>query len=179
MKIESPDIPHKTEAGAIRLNVPPDRAAENFTAIIQAARRHAPGANLHGVLVQEMVRPGAEIMLGIAPDPVFGPVIVFGLGGIHVEVLKDVAHRIPPIDIDEARAMLRELRGAAILHGVRGTPPRDIDALSDLIVRLSWLAHDLPEIIELDINPLMLGAVGEGACVVDALLTLRPNGEKP
>jgi acetyltransferase len=177
MKIESPDILHKTEAGAIRLAVPPDQASEAFAAIMQAARRHAPAARLHGVLVQEMVPRGVEIMLGIAPDPVFGPVIVAGLGGIHVEVLKDVAHRIPPIDSDEARAMLAELRGAAILRGVRGMRARDIDALCDLIVRLSWLAHDFPEIAELDINPLMLGAIGEGARVVDALITLRPERE--
>ena len=176
MKIESPDIPHKTEAGAVRLSVPADDAPAAFEAIMQAARRFNPSARLNGVLVQEMVKPGVEMMLGIAPDPVFGPVIVAGLGGIFVEVLRDVAHRIPPIDANEARAMLDGLRGAAILRGVRGAGPRDIDALIDCIVRLSWLAHDLPEVAELDINPLTLGAAGEGAHVVDAMVRLEGRG---
>lgn len=172
MKIESPDLPHKTEAGAVRLGVTADGAAAAFDAIMQAARAYQSDARLHGVLVQEMVRPGVEMILGIAPDPVFGPVIVAGLGGIHVEVLRDVAHRIPPIDLMEARAMLDGLRGAAILRGVRGMPARDIDAVCDRIVRLAWLSHDLPEIAELDINPLIVGAAGEGARVVDALVKL-------
>jgi acyl-CoA synthetase (NDP forming) len=172
MKIESPDIPHKTEADAVRLGVAPSEAADAFDAIMAAARTYKPDARLHGVLVQEMVRPGIEMILGIAPDPVFGPVIVAGLGGIHVEVLRDVAHRIPPVDLAEARSMLDGLRGAPILLGVRGVAPRDIDALCDRIVRVSWLAHDLPEIVELDINPLMLGAETEGALVVDALVKL-------
>jgi acetyltransferase len=139
---------------------------------MQAARGYKADAVLNGVLVQEMVKPGVEMMLGIAPDPVFGSVIVVGLGGILVEVLRDVAHRIPPIDADEARVMLDGLRGAPILRGVRGAAPRDIDALVDAIVRLSWLASDLSEIAELDINPLILGADGEGAWVVDAMVKL-------
>jgi acetyltransferase len=172
MKIESLDVPHKTEANAVRLGVAPEDAAAAYESIMQAARTYKADADLNGVLVQEMVKPGVEMMLGIAPDPVFGPVIVAGLGGILVEVLRDVTHRIPPIDADEARAMLDGLRGAPILHGVRGAAPRDIDALVDAIVRLSWLAFDLPEIVELDINPLIVGANGEGACVVDALVKL-------
>jgi acetyltransferase len=172
MKIESPDIQHKTEAGAIRLAVPPHEVGAAFADIVVAAHRYNPAAHISGVLVQEMVPPGVEMMLGIAPDPVFGSVIVAGLGGIHIEVLRDVAHRIPPIDQQEARRMLDELRGVAILHGVRGSPPRDVAALCDLIERLSWLAHDLPEIVELDINPLVLRVEGAGARVVDALIGL-------
>jgi len=172
MKVESPDIPHKTEAKAVHLGVAPEDAAAAFESIMQAARAYKPDAKLNGVVVQEMVKPGVEMMLGIAPDPVFGSVVVAGLGGILVEVLRDVAHRIPPIDADEVRAMLDGLRGAPILRGVRGAAPRDLDALVDAIVRLSWLAFDLPEISELDINPLILGAVGEGACVVDAMVKL-------
>jgi acyl-CoA synthetase (NDP forming) len=173
MKIESSDIPHKTEANAIRLHVLPEDAGAAFESIIHAARSYNPDARLNGVLVQEMVPPGIEMILGIAPDPVFGSVLVAGLGGIFVEVLRDVAHRIPPIDKAAARAMVDELRGVALLHGVRGAPPGDIDALVDRIERLSWLAHDLPEIVELDINPLVLGAAGKGAHVVDALIRLN------
>jgi acyl-CoA synthetase (NDP forming) len=172
MKIESPDIPHKTEAKAIRLNVAPEQAATAFADIMAAARAYNPNARLNGVLVQEMVPPGVEMILGIATDPVFGPVIVAGLGGIFVEVLHDVAHRIPPLDTTAARSMLNDLRGVAMLHGVRGAPPSDIDALVDRIVRLSWLARDLPEIAELDINPLVVGPAGQGAHVVDALVRL-------
>ena len=175
MKIESADIPHKTEAGAIRLNVAGDAAVRQaFDEVMQAARRYKPQAALDGVLVQTMVPAGTEIMLGVVVDPVYGPVVVAGLGGIHVEVLGDVAYRAAPIDVQEAQAMLRELRSYKLLEGVRGAAPRDIDALCEQIVRLSWLAYDLrDEITELDINPLVLGSRGAGVCAVDALVVKR------
>ena len=176
LKIESADIPHKTEAGAIRLRVSGETAVRKaFAEVMAAAAAYKKGAQLDGVLVQQMAPPGLEFMLGLVTDPVFGPVVVAGLGGIHVEVLHDLAYRVAPVDHAQARTMLNELRGAKLLDGVRGSAARDIEALCDLIVRLSWLAHDCADrIAELDVNPLMLYARGQGACVVDALIIKRP-----
>ena len=177
LKIESADIPHKTEAGAIRLHVKGNAAVrEAFKTVMAAAKQYKPDATLDGVLVQEMAPAGLEIMLGLVSDPVFGPVVVAGLGGIHVEVLRDLAYRVAPIDHIEARAMLDELRGRKLLDGVRGAAARDVDALCDLIVRLSWLGTDLSnEVAELDVNPLILREQGAGAKVVDALVIGRKD----
>ena len=181
LKIESTDIPHKTDAGAIRLGVEGDTDVRRaFDDVLGAARRHAPQARIDGVLVQAMAPPGGtEIILGIATDATFGPVVMAGLGGIHAEVLKDVAFRVPPFDPAEALSMLKELRAWPLLEGVRGARRRDIHSLTDLICRLSWLAHDLGDrIAELDVNPLLLYPAGESAVVVDALITLkRGEGE--
>lgn len=172
IKVDSPDIAHKTEANAIRLGVQGDaEVAAAFDAVLAAARAYSPEARLNGALVQEMVQPGVEMILGILRDPVFGPVVAVGMGGIYVEVLKDMAYRAAPVTQDDARNMLRELRCAKLLDGVRGAPPRDADAVADLIVRLSWFAHDFAdEVTELDINPLVVFEQGAGARVVDALI---------
>ena len=172
LKIESADIPHKTEAGAIRLNVSGDGAVRAaFGEVMAAAKAYKPGARLAGVLVQEMAPAGLEVVLGLVADPVFGTVVAAGLGGIHVEVLRDIVYRVAPIDNAEAHGMLRELRAHRMLEGVRGAKPRDSEALCDLIVRLSWLGHDCRDLIaELDINPLVLYERGAGARVVDALI---------
>jgi acyl-CoA synthetase (NDP forming) len=125
------------------------------------------------VLVQQMAAPGVEMILGVVTDPVFGPVVAVGMGGVYVEVLHDVAYRLPPFEETEAMGMLRELRGYKLLGGVRGRPPCKVDALVDAIVRLSWLAHDLRDVIlELDVNPLIVSE--HGACAADALLVTRP-----
>jgi len=170
LKIESPDIAHKTEAGALRLGVTKAgdvRAA--YGEVVAAAKRYKPDARITGVLVQEMVPAGVEMMLGIVRDPVFGPVIAVALGGIFVEVLRDITYRVPPIDAATARDMLQGLRGYRILEGVRGKPPADIEALVDCIVRCSWFAHDHGRrISEFDVNPLTV--LEQGARVVDALL---------
>lgn len=176
LKIASPDIAHKTEAGAMRLGLASEgeiRAA--YDEVVAAAVRYRPDARIAGVLVQEMVPSGLEMMLGVVSDPVFGPVVAVGFGGIYVEILRDVAYRVPPVNAEIAHAMLRELRGYRLLAGVRGGPPADIDALIDCIVRCSWFAHDHgSRISELDMNPLMV--TERGACVVDALLVRNYNG---
>ncbi len=176
LKIESPDIPHKTEAGAIRLYISGDDAVrKSFEDVTAAAHRHDSRARIDGVLVQEMVPPGLEMLLGVTVDPVFGPVITVAMGGIHVEVLRDVTHRIAPLCRDDIGDMLDELKARSLLDGVRGAPPRDIAALTDAIERVSWLAHDLGAHIQaLDVNPLVVMANGAGVRVVDALI-IKPE----
>jgi len=180
LKISSPDIAHKTEAGGIRLNVAGAEAvAYAFGEIVESAQRYRGDARIEGVLVQEMAPRGLEMMLGVTCDPVFGPVVVAGLGGIHVEVLGDVAYRVAPVTADEARSMLAELRGRRMLDGVRGESARDVEAVCAAIERLSWLAVDLGDkIAELDVNPLIVREAGAGAVVVDALI-VRKNDSAP
>jgi len=181
LKIESKQILHKTESGAMRLGIDnAHQVARAFDEVMTAARAYAPQATLDGVLVQQMGAPGAlELILGIAPDPTFGSAIMVGLGGVHVEVLRDVAFRVPPIDVEEAQTMLRELRAYRLLEGVRGRPGCDIPALCELIARLSWLAMDFAaEIDELDINPLFVYPVGRMPLVVDALMTAKRRSER-
>jgi acetate---CoA ligase (ADP-forming) len=175
LKIDSPDIAHKTEAGGVRLSVEGAAAInEAYEAIVKSAKLYAPRAKINGVLVQEMARPGVELMLGVIRDPVFGPIVVAGLGGIFVEVLKDIAYRAAPVTPVQANEMLDELRGVKLLAGVRGMSARDRDAVVEAIVRLSWFAHDFRnDIAEMDINPLMVYEDGAGARVLDALI-VRP-----
>ena len=181
LKIDSPDIAHKTEAGAIRLGIEGDAPVRSaYGEVMSAARRYAPQAKLNGVLVQAMAPKGLEFMLGVVSDPVFGPVVAVGLGGIYVEVLKDVAYRAAPVTPRQAADMVSELRSAKLLDGVRGMAPRDKDALIDLIVRLSWFAHDFrEEVAEIDLNPLIVLERGAGACVVDALIVRAVDRRGP
>ena len=178
LKVESPDIAHKTEAGAIRLGVEGEAAVrEAHDAVHAAARRYRPDARIAGVLVQEMVPRGAELMLGLVHDPVFGPVLAVGSGGVFVEVWRDITYRVPPVDAGTAKAMLNELRGRRLLEGVRDLPAADLDAVTDAIVRLSWLAHHHRDRIrELDINPLV--ALAQGVKVVDALIVTPQSNEQ-
>jgi len=175
LKICSPDIAHKTEAGGVHLNLHGEAAVRTaYERILAAARQHAPAAKIDGVLVQPMADRGVEIMLGIVHDRVFGPVVVAAHGGIHVELIKDGSYRIPPFDHEEARAMLSELRVYPLLVGGGRAPARDIDALADALVRLSWLAAECADLIgELDVNPAIVGELGLGLSIVDALVLPR------
>lgn len=170
LKIQSPQIPHKTEAGGIRLNVRSDaqvRAA--FKEIIGNARKFNPEADIHGVLVQEMAGDGLEIIVGTTRDPVFGHVVMFGLGGIFVEALKDISLRVAPVSRGDAKEMIREIRGYSMLQGMRGRPPVDFQALTDVILRVSKLVSDYGDAIEeLDINPLLV--FEKGVKALDALI---------
>jgi len=171
VKLASPDIPHKTEADVVRLNISSindlKRAAQEA---YDSGRRYAPAAKIDGISIQEMAS-GVEVIIGAVNDPQFGPYVMVGLGGVLTEVLGDVAHRFAPVEPDMAREMLGDLRGRDILKGVRGSPPADIDALVDVIVRVSWLIKDHAEVIsEIDINPLFVRPAGQGVVAADALI---------
>lgn len=172
LKIESPDIAHKTEAGGVLLNISNDQdVRDGFERIISSATAYNPNAAISGVLVQEMVSGGREMILGMTQDSTFGPAVAVGLGGVLVEVLKDVQLGVPPISETAGRAMLDRLRGRAILDGVRGAPPADVDALLGLLSNFSQLCIDLrDEVAEIDINPLLVFDEGQGARVVDCLI---------
>ena len=175
LKIASPDIPHKTEIGGVLLGLADIAAvAEGFDELISRARRHRPEARLDGVLVAPMLEGGVETIIGVQRDPVFGPVVMFGLGGVFVEVLKDVTFRLAPFDDAEARAMIREIKGAALLDGERGALPADIDALAAVLARVSQFAAGHADAIEsIDINPFLVLPKGQGAVALDALIVPR------
>ncbi len=175
MKIQSVDIPHKTEAGGVQLNVrDPEAVRAAFDAIVTSAYRYAPSAVIEGVLIQEMVVDGVETILGVINDAHFGPVLMFGLGGIFTEVLRDVVFRFAPIGPSLAREMIASIRGRAVLEGARGRPAADVEALADAIVNLSRFAHDFAATLtEIDINPLIVLPRGLGVRVVDVLIGLR------
>jgi acetyltransferase len=173
LKIVSPEILHKTDVGGVRLNCADAEAvAQGFNAIDANVRRLFPTAAIQGIAVQEMVVGGKEVILGMTRDPQFGPLLMFGLGGIYVEVLKDVAFRVAPIGPDEADAMIREIRSFPLLRGVRGEAASDLGAIGEALLRLSQLCVDFPEILELDINPLLVKPEGQGAVAIDARLAL-------
>jgi acetate---CoA ligase (ADP-forming) len=172
MKIVSPQILHKTEAGGVVLHVTQaDEARTVFERIMHNARQYNAQAELQGVSVQEMVQGGRETIVGMTSDPQFGPGIVFGLGGIFVEVLHDTVLRVPPLAADEARGMIDALKGAAILKGTRGQKPADLNAVVDVLCKFSRLCLDLRGVVqEIDINPLLVLEAGQGARAVDCLV---------
>ena len=175
LKVSSPDIPHKTEAGAVRLGVnSEEEVVSAYREIVDNARKHSPHAHIDGVLVQEMISGGAEAIIGTSVDPQFGPMVMFGLGGIFVEVLKDVSFRVAPVPYEEALDMIKETKAYSVLLGARGRPRADIEALADLIVKVSRLAASMPAAVgELDLNPVMVLPEGKGVKVVDALMIVR------
>jgi len=173
VKIVSPDILHKTEAGGVRLGVStPDDAREAARNILASAASYAPQARIDGISVQQMAPAGVEIVLGVKNDRQFGPLVAAGLGGIMVELLSDTAVRLAPVGDQTARAMLASLKGQALLTGFRGKPGVDVDGLVDTICRLSELAHDLKDVIDqIDVNPVIAGP--GGVMAADALIVCR------
>lgn len=175
LKIVSPDIIHKSDAGGVKVNLKDEAAVRQaYQTILANAKAYKADANIHGVAVQEMAEWGTEVILGSVNDPSFGPTVMFGLGGIFVEVLKDVTFRVAPVGVSQAAGMMSEIRGAPILTGVRGEKPRDRQAMAAVISRYSQMVTDLmDEIAETDANPVLLYEEGKGLKVVDARIILK------
>ena len=176
LKVASPDIPHKTEIGGVLLNLTTkEEVEESYQKLITNVQSNAPKAKIDGIIVAEMITGGIETVLGVTKDPVFGPTVMFGLGGVFVEVLKDVTFRVAPFGPKEAHRMIDEIRGRAVLDGARGAPPADIDALANAISTLSIFAAENSDTIQtIDINPFL--ALPKGAVAVDALII--PSSDK-
>lgn len=172
LKISSPDIAHKTEIGGVIVGVKDEAEAREAAATIFArAREKRPDARIEGILVSPMISGGVEIIAGVVRDAAFGPVVMFGLGGVFVEVLKDVTFRVAPFDVAEAHRMIREIRGFAMLEGVRGAPPSDIDALAQMLSALSVFAAANADTVEsIDLNPVRVMEKGKGVVALDALI---------
>ncbi len=180
LKIASPDILHKTDVGGVRVGL--QNAADvrdAFDLITYRAQRYLPEARLWGCLVQKMAPAGLEVLIGVNRDPQFGPLVTFGLGGIYVETLQDVAFRVAPLSRRDADEMLKEIRARALLDGTRGKPPVDKQALVDTLLRIGQLVLDFPEIAELDINPYMVYEQGRGGLAIDMRLVLKPREVHP
>jgi acetyl-CoA synthetase (ADP-forming) len=176
LKVVSPDILHKSDIGGVRVGLKDEgEVATAYQEILQAAKKAQPSARIHGVSVQPMARPGIEVIMGMTLDPQFGPVLMFGLGGVFVEVLKDVAFRIVPLTPRDAREMVREIKGFPILSGYRGQEPADIGALEDALLKLSAFVEGQPGLREIDLNPIF--AYRDGLLAVDARVILREEGK--
>ncbi len=176
LKVVSPDILHKTDVGGVALGLADAPAVRRaFTDVQTGARAASPQAALRGALVAKMAAPGPEVIIGMTRDPQFGPAIMFGLGGIFVEVYKDVAFRLPPLTEADAREMIGEIKGLPILTGFRGRPPCDLEAIIRCILSVSRLIETRPDLEELDLNPIL--AYPTGCMVVDAKVVLREGKE--
>jgi acetate---CoA ligase (ADP-forming) len=178
LKVQSADIPHKTEVGGVKLGIA-DAAAlrQSYDAMLAELRRRRPEARLQGVLLQPMAPPGVEVILGTIRDRGFGPLVMIGAGGVMTELFRDVAYRLAPVDADGARRMLGELRIARLLEGFRGAPPADIEALAALVAQLSQFATEHRDLVqEVELNPVIVHRAGAGCTIVDALLTVARTG---
>jgi acyl-CoA synthetase (NDP forming) len=177
LKIASPDISHKSDAGGVKLGLNNKRqVGKAYQEIVASARQKYPTASIEGVSVQGMARPGVEVIIGMSKDPQFGPVLMFGLGGILVEVLKDVSFRIVPLAPRDAREMIKEIKGYPLLEGYRGQEPANIPFLENLLLEVSNFVEQTPEIKELDLNPIF--AYKDGAVAVDARIVLEENASR-
>ena len=173
LKIVSADILHKTDVGGVKLSLNNKEDVGNaYDEIISAIKKHQPSAKIQGVSVQPMARPATEVIIGMSKDPQFGPVLMFGLGGILVEILKDISFRIVPLTGRDANEMIREIKGYPVLEGYRGQEPANIAVLEQLLLKVSEFVESKPEIKELDINPIF--AYRDSALAIDARVTLEP-----
>jgi len=171
LKVVSPDIAHKSDAGGVELNLKSaDEVRSAHGAILASCKEAVPGATITGVAVQHMAPQGTEVIVGMTTDPQFGPVMMFGLGGIMVEVLKDVSFRLVPLTERDAGQMIDEIKGKPVLEGVRGQPPADIAALKQTILKVSQFVEANPDVKELDLNPVF--AYPDGAVAVDARIVI-------
>ncbi len=172
LKITSPDIVHKSDAGGVKLNLrTAKQVGKAYDDMMKAIKKQYPKAVIQGVSVQKMARPGVEVIIGMTKDAQFGPVLMFGLGGVLVEILKDVSFRIVPLARRDAREMVREIKGYPVLEGYRGQEPVDVDYLEELILKVSSFVEQHPEVAELDLNPII--AYKDGAVAVDARVVLE------
>jgi acyl-CoA synthetase (NDP forming) len=171
LKIVSPQITHKSDVGGVALNLnSADEVGAAFDRVVASAKQHEPNATIEGVAVQRMEKQGIEVIVGMTKDPQFGPVLMFGLGGVLVEVLKDVAFRVVPINERDARQMVHEIKGFPLLEGYRGQDPADVKRLEDLLLKVSAFVEQHPEVAELDLNPVF--AYKDNALAVDARIVL-------
>jgi acyl-CoA synthetase (NDP forming) len=172
LKIASPDVIHKSDSGGVKLSLAnATEVRKAYDEIIKKTKKAYPGAVIHGVSVQKMVRPGTEVIVGTSTDPQFGPVIMFGLGGIFVELLKDVSFRVIPVERRDAEEMIQEIKGYPLLQGFRGTEPANISAIVETILNVSRLVEENPQIKELELNPLF--AYRDKVVAVDARIILE------
>jgi acyl-CoA synthetase (NDP forming) len=171
LKVSSPDITHKSDAGGVKVGLANEReVAQAYQAIMSACAEKFPDAVIEGVTVQNMAPPGLEVIVGMATDPQFGPVLMFGLGGVWVELLEDVSFKIVPLTRTDAAKAVREIKAARLLDGFRGSGPVDTAALEDILMRVSKFVAETPEVIEMDLNPIF--AYPDGAVAVDARVIL-------
>lgn len=172
LKVTSPDIIHKSDAGGVKLGLKTAKQVEKgYDDILNSIRQKYPQAKIQGIAVQKMARPGIEVIIGMTKDAQFGPVLMFGLGGILVEILKDVSFRIVPLTRKDAGEMIMEIKGYPLLEGYRGQEPVDVPNLEELLLKVSSFVEQHPEIKELDLNPVM--AYSDGAVAVDARVILE------
>lgn len=172
LKIVSPDVIHKSDVGGVKVGIQnPEDVGRSYVEILESVKKKVVGAKIAGVLVQEMVPPTTEVIVGAIKDPQFGPAVMFGLGGVFVELLKDVTFRIAPVTLAEALEMITEVKAYPLLRGYRNTPPVDVDAIAGIIVSTSTAVMENPQIKELDLNPVMV--YEKGAKVVDARIILE------
>jgi len=174
LKIASPDVVHKSDAGGVKLDLKTAKqAGKAYDDILKAIKKQYPEAKIQGVSVQKMARPGVEVIIGMSKDAQFGPVLMFGLGGILVEILKDVSFRIVPLTKRDAREMIKEIKGYPLLEGYRGQEPIDVANLEELVLKVSNFVEQTPEVDELDLNPIF--AYSDGAVAVDARVILEES----